>query len=85
MWKIIQRVRESVASIYDPEIVPIEARGVIVESYAQALRVVFLMTIGFAVLSALSGSFMKEHPLDNSLKITPNGNRNRRETSEEIP
>lgn len=85
MAQIIQRVRESVAAIYDPEIVPIEVRGVIVESYVQALRVVFLMTIGFVVLGTLSGSFMKEHPLDNALERIPDGNRNRRETGGEIP
>jgi hypothetical protein len=53
-------VRESASSIYDPEIVPVEYRAVIIETYVQALRVVFLMTVGFVVLNTLAGAMLQE-------------------------
>lgn len=53
-------MRESASSIYDPEIVPVEYRTVIIETYVQALRVVFLMTVGFVVLNTLAGAMLQE-------------------------
>jgi len=61
-------VRESATSIYDPNIVPIEFREVIVETYVQALRVVFLMTLGFVGLNFLSGVMLEEHTLHDNLE-----------------
>jgi hypothetical protein len=66
--KIITKVRESAASIYDPDIVPLEIRGVIIETYVQALRVVFLMTVGFVFLNAIAGSMLEEHHLHDNLE-----------------
>lgn len=50
---------------------PIEIRGVIVDTYVQALRVVFLMTVGFVFLNTLSGALLKEHTLHDNLDRTP--------------
>jgi hypothetical protein len=41
---------------------------VIVETYVQALRVVFLMTIGFVVLNFFSGLMLEEHTLHDNLE-----------------
>jgi hypothetical protein len=61
-------VRESATTIYDPDIVPVEVRGVIVETYVQALRVVFLVTVGFVVLNAVAGAMLEEHTLHDNLE-----------------
>jgi hypothetical protein len=61
-------VRESAATIYDPEIVPLELRGVIIDTYVQALRIVFLMTVGFVFLNAIAGSLLEEHKLHDNLE-----------------
>ena len=50
---------------------PIEIRGVIVDTYVQALRVVFLMTVGFVFLNTLSGALLQEHTLHDNLERTP--------------
>jgi len=79
---IIQRVRESATSIWDPEIVPLEVRDVIIETYVQALRVVFLITLGFVFLNTLSGAMLEEHTLHENLERRPEGitnDTNRRE------
>jgi hypothetical protein len=41
---------------------------VIVETYVQALRVAFLMTVGFVVLNLLSGVMLEEHTLHDNLE-----------------
>jgi hypothetical protein len=48
--------------------VPIELRGVIIDTYVQALRIVFLMTVGFVFLNAVAGSLLKEHKLHDNLE-----------------
>lgn len=55
-------------TIYDPDIVPIEYRGVIIDTYVQALRVVFLMTVGFVFLNTLAGALLDEHTLHDNLE-----------------
>ena len=60
-------MRESATSIYDPNIVPLQYRDTIVETYVQALRVVFLIIVGFVLLNALSGAMLKEHTLYDNL------------------
>jgi hypothetical protein len=59
------KVRESASSIYDPKTVPIEYREVIIETYLDALKVIFLMTVGF-VLNTLIGAMLGEHPLNDN-------------------
>jgi hypothetical protein len=66
--QIIIKVRESARTIYDPEVVPIEYRGVIIETYVQALRVVFLITVGFVFLNTLAGAMLEEHTLHDNLE-----------------
>jgi hypothetical protein len=66
------KVRESAASIYDENIVPLEYRPVIIEIYVRALRVVFLMTVGFVCLNTIAGSFMEEHHLHDNLERRAN-------------
>jgi hypothetical protein len=61
-------VRESAATIYDPEIVPLELRAVIIDTYVQALRIVFSMTVGFVFLNAIAGSLLEEHKLHDNLE-----------------
>jgi hypothetical protein len=61
-------VRESAATIYDPDIVPLEIRPVIIETYVQALRMVFILTIGFVVLNVLAGAILDEHTLHDNLE-----------------
>ena len=61
------KVRESVSSIYDPDIVPIEYRTVIIETYVQALKVVFLMTVVFVLLNMIAGAMVREYTLRNNL------------------
>lgn len=38
------------------------------ETYVQALRVAFLMTVGFVVLNLLSGVMLEEHTLHDNLE-----------------
>lgn len=76
-------MRESAATIYDPEIVPVEIRGVIIETYIQALRVSFLMTVGFAFLNLLSGAMLEEHTLHDNLERTTDNAENEQQTSAE--
>lgn len=38
------------------------------ETYVQALRVAFLMTVGFVVLNFLSGVMLEEHTLHDNLE-----------------
>lgn len=47
---------------------PIELRGVIIDTYVQALQIVFLMTLGFVFLNAVAGSLLKEHKLHDNLE-----------------
>ena len=47
---------------------PLEIRGVIVETYVQALRVALLTTVGFVVLNFLSGVMLEEHTLHDNLE-----------------
>lgn len=47
---------------------PVEVRGIVIETYVQALRVVFLMTMGFVVLNFLSGVMLKEYTLHDNLE-----------------
>ena len=61
-------MRESATSIYNPDIVPFEYRDVIVDTYVQALRVVFLITVGFVVLNFFSGLMLEEHTLHDNLE-----------------
>ena len=65
---IITKVRESATTIYDPNIVPIEFREIIVETYVEALRVTFLIVIGFIVLNTISGAFLQEHVLHDNIE-----------------
>lgn len=61
-------MRESAATIYDPDTVPVELRGIIIETYVQALQVVFLITVGFVFLNAIAGAMLKEHTLHDNLE-----------------
>lgn len=61
------KVRESVSSIYDPDIVSVEYRTVIIETYIQALKVVFLMTVVFVLLNMIAGAMVREYALHNNL------------------
>jgi hypothetical protein len=65
------KVRESASSIYDPEIVPLEYRAAIIETYVQALRVVFLMTVVFVLLNAIAGAMLREKMLYNKIDRLP--------------
>jgi hypothetical protein len=56
---------------------------VIVETYVQALRVVFLMTVGFVVLNFLSGVMLEEHILHDNLERRPDDGENETETEVE--
>ena len=47
---------------------PLELRGIIIATYVQALQVVFLMTVGFVFLNAISGAMLKEHTLHDNLE-----------------
>ena len=61
---------------------PLEVRDVIIETYVQALRVVFLITVGFVFLNTLSGAMLEEHTLHDNLERRPEGitnDTNRRE------
>jgi hypothetical protein len=62
------KIRESAASIYDEDIVPLEDRPMIIDIYVKAMRVVFLMTVGFVILNTIAGSFMEEHHLHDNLE-----------------
>jgi hypothetical protein len=48
--------------------VPPAIRGIVIETYVQAIRVVFLMTVGFVLLNALCGAFLEEHTLHDNLE-----------------
>jgi hypothetical protein len=41
---------------------------VIIDTYVQALRIVFLMTVGFVFLNAIAGSLLEEHKLYDNLE-----------------
>jgi hypothetical protein len=43
-----------------------EYREVIIETYLEALKVVFLMTVGFVLLNTLIGAMLREHPLHHN-------------------
>jgi len=66
--QIITKVRESATSIYNSEIVPVEVRGIIIETYVQALRVVFLIVVGFVALNTVAGAMLEEHTLHDNLE-----------------
>ena len=76
-------MRESATSIYNPDIVPVEIREVIVETYVQALRVVFLMTLGFVILNFLSGAMLQEHTLHDNLERRADNGENEDDTMEQ--
>ena len=57
-------------SIYNPDIVPLEYRQVVIDTYVDALRVVFLVTLGFVLLNFLSGMMLEEHTLHDNLERT---------------
>jgi hypothetical protein len=76
-------VRESAATIYDPEIVPVEVRGVIVETYVQALRVSFLMIVGFVVLNLIAGAMLEEHTLHDNLERRTDNSESENQTATE--
>jgi UPF0716 family protein affecting phage T7 exclusion len=57
-------------------VVPIEYRGIIIDTYVQALRIVFLMTISFVFLNTVAGAMLEEHTLHDNLE-------RRREEAEE--
>ena len=40
----------------------------IIETYVQALRVVFLITVGFVFLNTLAGAMLEEHTLHDNLE-----------------
>lgn len=76
-------MRESATSIYNPDIVPVEIREVIVETYVQALRVVFLMTLGFVIFNFLSGAMLQEHTLHDNLERRADNGENEDDTMEQ--
>ena len=55
-------------------------RGVIVETYVQALRVVFLMTLGFVVLNGICGAMLEEHTLHDNLERREDCNESENDT-----
>ena len=58
------------------------------DTYVQALRVVFLLTVGFVFLNTLSGVFLDEHTLHDNLERRLEGNgddTNGREVDRETP
>jgi hypothetical protein len=61
------KVRQSATNIYDTAIVPLELRAVIIEIYVHALRVVFIVTLGFVFLNVLAAMMLKEHKLHDKI------------------
>ena len=65
------KVRESASTIYDPDTVPLEIRPVIIETYVQALKVVFWITVGIVVVNGVVVSMLGEHHLHDNLERRP--------------
>ena len=53
------------------------------ETYVQALRAVFLMTVGFVVLNFLSGLMLDEHTLHDNLERRADNGESESETAVE--
>jgi MFS family permease len=64
---IISQVRKSIQSIYNPNIVRIEYRPVIIKSYVQAIHHAFYLSTGWGVLSIVAGLIMREHELPSTI------------------
>ena len=79
--QIITKVRESALSIYDPSVVPIELRETIVQTYVQALRVVFVLTVGFVLMNLISGAMLDEHTLHDNIERRTEVSENTSETA----
>jgi hypothetical protein len=61
----------------------VELRGVIIETYVQALQVVFMMTVGFVFLNAISGAMLDEHTLHDNLERRPDESSSDSDTAED--
>jgi hypothetical protein len=61
----------------------VELRGVIIETYVQALQVVFMMTVGFVFLNAIAGAMLDEHTLHDNLERTPDESSSDSDTAED--
>lgn len=48
-------------------------RGVIIDTYVQALQVVFMITVGFVLLNAVAGSLLEEHTLHDNIERRAEG------------
>jgi len=66
--QIITKIRESALSIYDPSVVPIELRETVIQTYVQALQVVFALTVGIVLLNLISGAMLDEHTLHDNIE-----------------
>lgn len=65
--KIIEEVRRSADAI---KLLPEPAKGLVLQSYLDALRAVFVVIVGLSILGTLSAAFMKEHILHKTLNRT---------------
>jgi hypothetical protein len=61
--QIMEKVRQSTESIYDPDIVPLDLRVTVINSYVGALRAVFIVTTAIVAFNLCSGLMLKEHRL----------------------
>lgn len=43
-------------------------REMVIETYVQALRVVFAFTVGFVLLNLISGAMLDEHTLHDNIE-----------------
>ena len=58
-------------------------RDVVIDTYVQALRVVFLITVGFVFLNTLAAAMLEEHTLHDNLERRSETARNDTNAQEE--
>ena len=78
------KVRQSAENIYDPEIVPLDLRPMVIQVYVHALRAVFIVTTGFVVLNLLTGMMLKEHTLHEKIGRDSDAHEGREGTAEGV-
>jgi len=61
------KVRQSAQNIYDPDIVPLSLRPLVIEIYTAALRGVFIWTTGVVVLNLFAGMRLREYVLHDKI------------------
>jgi len=61
------KVRQSAQNIYDPDIVPLSLRPLVIGIYTSALRGVFIWTTGFVVLNVFAGMRLREYVLHDKI------------------